>query len=504
MPTQRRKLFQILALLSLCLPANVNAQVKQIIEGPDKPWTYEFVVDPAPEMQPALKYRLLPDRMTLKPGNAATSYYRAIQLFNAHPEADRKEFEECHDFGLMIRPKSTKPDGKSVEPIAIERVHTLITKFADVFAELKIATHFENCDWGIGYREKDAFETMNLGFQEFFTARSLCRLLQLKARVAIVNGDYAEAFQFIQMSFQYGQDITRCPFIISNLIGTAICIETQVLLAEIIAHPGSPNLYWALASSPRPFVDLHASLENELNLVFKFPIIREAEQPHTPEEWKQLFLDAAKTTQQLASGKSPTDSADQTSPEGFLELVKPEYPRIKEELVQFGYTAEQISAMPIIQVIALHEAALARHKRDETLKLIYLPIQQASPLLEAIERPADQATKSRGLSSFKEAVPLFERLRPAVKRPLEATARLERLLVRSQTIEAIRLYAAANNHRLPSSLSDITLVPIPSDPATGLPIKYRLDGETAVLEFLSFTNIPSEGEFVRVTLRKPN
>ena len=48
------------------------------------------------------------------------------------------------------------------------------------------------------------------------------------------------------------------------------------------------------------------------------------------------------------------------------------------------------------------------------------------------------------------------------------------------------------------------MVPIPIDPATGLPIKYRLDGETAVLEFLSFTNIPSEGEFVRVTLRKPN
>ena len=82
--------------------------------------------------------------------------------------------------------------------------------------------------------------------------------------------------------------------------------------------------------------------------------------------------------------------------------------------------------------------------------------------------------------------------------------RLDGLLVRLQTIEALRMHAAANAGKLPGSLSEITLVPIPINPITGQSIIYHLEGETAVLEFPSPNSIATYGEIIRLTLRKRN
>ena len=49
-----------------------------------------------------------------------------------------------------------------------------------------------------------------------------------------------------------------------------------------------------------------------------------------------------------------------------------------------------------------------------------------------------------------------------------------------QTIEAIRMYAAANASKLPASLSELPY-PAPNDPITGQPFGYKVDGEHALL-----------------------
>ena len=41
----------------------------------------QLVVSPAAAPKPSLKYRLIPDRRDLTPGNAATLYYRAMASF---------------------------------------------------------------------------------------------------------------------------------------------------------------------------------------------------------------------------------------------------------------------------------------------------------------------------------------------------------------------------------------------------------------------------------------
>jgi hypothetical protein len=37
------------------------------------------------------------------------------------------------------------------------------------------------------------------------------------------------------------------------------------------------------------------------------------------------------------------------------------------------------------------------------------------------------------------------------------------------------MHAAANNRQLPQSLADVTIVPVPNNPATGQPFPYRYD-----------------------------
>jgi hypothetical protein len=168
----------------------------------------------------------------------------------------------------------------------------------------------------------------------------------------------------------------------AGAIGIAISIEMQVPLMEMIAEPDSPNLYWAVASAPRPMIDIRPGIEQELNLAYQLPFLRDSEKPHSPEEWTQGLNEALKLVHWIRSDVSTSNSKKQEtdSPTEIRDLINREYPRAKSELVIFGFQPEQIAGMPEIQVLAIHQARLGFHKRDEILKSIYLPFHQASPL----------------------------------------------------------------------------------------------------------------------------
>jgi hypothetical protein len=62
-----------------------------------------------------------------------------------------------------------------------------------------------------------------------------------------------------------------------------------------------------------------------------------------------------------------------------------------------------------------------------------------------------------------------------------APARLERRIAALRCIEAVRMYAAAHDGKLPASLADISDVPIPIDPVTGKDFAYDVAGSAATL-----------------------
>jgi hypothetical protein len=68
---------------------------------------------------------------------------------------------------------------------------------------------------------------------------------------------------------------------------------------------------------------------------------------------------------------------------------------------------------------------------------------------------------------------IFSLTLPAYNQVMIASGRVQRRVAALRTIEAVRMYAAEHQNRLPDKLSDITAVPIPDDPWTGQPFEYR-------------------------------
>jgi hypothetical protein len=59
--------------------------------------------------------------------------------------------------------------------------------------------------------------------------------------------------------------------------------------------------------------------------------------------------------------------------------------------------------------------------------------------------------------------------------------RHDRRIAGLRAVEALRLYAASHEGKLPEALSQVKEVPVPDDPATGKPFEYRRDGVAALL-----------------------
>ena len=75
---------------------------------------------------------------------------------------------------------------------------------------------------------------------------------------------------------------------------------------------------------------------------------------------------------------------------------------------------------------------------------------------------------------------LFTMLVPSIRNVLLSRTMVERRLDAVQCIEAISLHVAATG-KLPSRLDEISEAPAPTDPVTGQPFEYRVEGDRAFL-----------------------
>ena len=160
------------------------------------------------------------------------------------------------------------------------------------------------------------------------------------------------------------------------------------------------------------------------------------------------------------------------------------YPDAKQRLIAAGQPAAEVEAMPVFEVIAIDALATYDELRDRTMCWFYFPYWQARPHLEAAESYLLTEGRKR------ETIPLASQLIPAMRNVSMAQARVDREVAFLRVIEAIRMYAAAHEGRLPQQLTDITDVPLPIDPMNGKQFEYSLSGDKALL-----SSTPSEGPF---------
>jgi hypothetical protein len=103
-----------------------------------------------------------------------------------------------------------------------------------------------------------------------------------------------------------------------------------------------------------------------------------------------------------------------------------------------------------------------------------LPYPEALQGLASVEKKIAEAKARQGLLGLMGMVPSLGGI-------LGAEMRLERHIAFLRCVEAIRLYAAAHDGKLPVSLADINEVPLPPDPVTGKGFDYQVQGDKAIL-----------------------
>jgi hypothetical protein len=127
------------------------------------------------------------------------------------------------------------------------------------------------------------------------------------------------------------------------------------------------------------------------------------------------------------------------------------------------------------QVVAIQTSRSVQYAVHEVFKLSHLSYQEAAARMPPTLKRLEAEGHLHGHFSGREGLPLTSLLLPAVSGVMQAEMRNARNLATVQAIEAIRMHAAASGSKLPAALSEVTIVPVPLNPATGQPFPYTLD-----------------------------
>jgi hypothetical protein len=459
------------ATLLLGASARLGAQNAAEPDDPNVPQTVELAVAPAPEPRPALKYRLLPAPSERMPGNAAQYYYRALLHLSNVPKEHWKQYDE-HREAWLATDAATYPKA--------EVSKWLEGSFAGTLHNLQVAAYREHCDWDFRIQDLRGMETISFLLQEVQEMRQLARVVQLKAHFEIMDGRPDEDLKTLRLGYSMAHDVAAEPLLINALVGIAI---TQMMNQELLAliEHSEANLYWAIASLPQPLVDLRPALRYEMNMPYQlFPFLKDAETTErTPEEWRRLVVDFIQAIPLMESGTP--NNLPTTGWQGELAaaaIVAKIYPVAKDALIASGLDAARVEEMPVGQVVAIQTARGLDYAYHEVFKVALLPYDEASRRMPAVtQRLNDEGYLRQDALSGRAGLPIAAILLPAVSNVLHAEVRASRNRAALQTIEALRLHAAATGS-LPKTLADVTAVPVPSNPATDQPFPYVLDTET--------------------------
>jgi hypothetical protein len=471
--------------LSFVFPALAACLLLGVARGADEAESPPNVVliRPAAEPVPALKYRLLPERRELIPGNAAIFYHRAIEdqyqkhyrqalqaRFAKKPPGEATADEEAHGVWLT-QPLASLPRDK---------VNEYLTAHASSLHEVELGARREFCNWEFQHRD----EGFNLLIEDIQQVRGLARLLILKIRFEIVEGRVDSALHWIRTGVVLARHVNESTTLIQSLIASAITTQMAGTLEEFVQMAGAPNLYWALANLPRPFIDISQAMEGEKYVLEKeFPQLKTLDSGPWNLEQARAFSDELQKKMAMLTDDWARVSSPSSRPEMkdlgehllFTALMARAYPEAKRALIARGRSSADVEAMPTIQVVALYSYNLYEEARDDIFKWGGLPYWQGHRgLREAGQHPR------LGWAKLKAGIP-FATLLPAINSVFVVPVRTQRRLDVVQYIEAIRLYAANHGSKLPADLAAITESPVPIDPATNRPLDYKLDGDTATL-----------------------
>ncbi len=414
-----------------------------------------LTVTPQPAPTPALRYQLLPQLREMNPGNPVqgflTCFMEQNNLFYDKTAVENRErwltmplkdlpVKELHDYGW----------GGSRQ--------------ADYAARL------DKIDWQILPRmRRDGFSTLLPDVQ---VLRRLADVLKVRLRAAVAERRFDDALVTAKTMFALSRCLGQHPALVGDLVGLAVASMAVDPLEEMIKQPGCPNLYWALTDLPTPFIDFREGRQGQ-------QVIDEAEfsvlddKAPMSDGQIQKALDKLRAFLQLRREWGFKDLAVKLDPAVLVAAWAMDADLVsaaRKRLIASGLSEEKVKQFPAQQVIMLDKKLDYEIERDEESKILALPYWEVEKL---------RATAPKE----KQGESLLGLLRPSfinARMMRQTAARLDQRLALLRCVEALRIYAAENDGKLPAKLSDVKL-PLPVDPVTGKSFPYQLDGATATL-----------------------
>jgi hypothetical protein len=419
---------------------------------------------PAAAPQPALKYELLPRLRDRVAGNAALDYHRAYILRPGWPR-DPKEAEKLSETLIAW-------EEAPIDKLPIVDVKKYLVGYSASFRALDAAAKADRCDWEL--TSKLSVNNIDLLLPEAQTFRELARFQKLRVRVDLAENDFGDAVRNLQTGFRLGKDVGEGPTLIQSLVGIAI---TSIFLSEVeqlLQRPGAPNLYWALTTLPRPFIDPRTALEGETRLFDNlFPNAKVLEKGPVSADRANAILEEMLS----AFASMGTDVKVGVGGLGLAGYVALNAPAARKQLVELGWASATVEKMPPAQAVALRAISAYRTFTDDQTKCFSLPYPEARAELVKVRERAEKLKKDTGDT----IITVFAGTMPAVEKVFEAHARTARRIAALRAIEAVRLHAAANEGKLPKALADVKVVPVPDDPYTLKPFEYTVKDNTFTL-----------------------
>jgi hypothetical protein len=435
-------------------------------KSPPKPRLVELSLQPVAAPVPALRYLLLPDPVNQTPGNAEPLLNIAGDMINQGEDAG-KNLDKIHEWLEM-----------PVEEVPCEEAQKLLdTYYKNALRYAKLASRREWCQWDFSCRT-EGFEALLVPLAP---QRNIARLLVLQIRLDISEGRFDEALENLQTGFGMARHIGNGPTLIQSLVGAAIANMMSKQIEYWVDTSESPNLYWALTDLPKPLIDARQGLQMERTVLhWEFPQLLDMKnRVMTEKEVNSLVNEMVNQLLSWSDGEESREEEQRRYDKLFSDdkRINEIYGQAKKHLISRGCASKLVEVMPVKQAVMIYSFDRHVYWQNELYKWHGLPYYQVFPGLDDVEGRFGRIRKD-----LAEGAPFNEYI-PSFKRACFILARMDREIAALRCIEAIRMYAADHDGKLPAGLDDITQVPIPLvDPVTGKAFVYRLEGNTAILE----------------------